>query len=97
MNGYDPAGFDTNGLNADGETWAYYGVWGHLHTGQSHADHKNDHGIINQATANVFQHVAAGSFGVASWVRGGGYVVTEIENREFWLDTNGEPARAAAY
>lgn len=97
VNGYDPAGFDTNGLNADGETWAYYGVWGHLHSGQSHADHKNDHGIINLATNNVFQHISAGSFGVASWVRGGGYVVTEIENREFWLDTNGEPARAAAY
>ncbi|QDU53549.1 hypothetical protein Pan110_59410 [Gimesia panareensis] len=97
VDGIDPAGFDVNGLNSDGETWGYYGVWGHLHTGVYHANHKNDHGVINYTTSNVFQHIAAGSFGVATWVKGGGYVVTEIENREFWLDTNGEPARLVAY
>lgn len=87
--GYDPAGFDINGLNADGETWGYYGVWGHLHTGlASHNqsfDHKNDHGIVNYYANNVYQHTAAGSFGVANWVEGGGYVVTELEQREFWM------------
>lgn len=88
-NGFDPGGFDANGLNADGKTWGYYGVWGHLHTGTTtHAnssDHKNDHGIVNFYANNVFQHTAAGSFGVANWSEGGGYVVVELEQREFWM------------
>ncbi|WP_339730086.1 hypothetical protein [uncultured Gimesia sp.] len=98
--GYDPAGFNSNGLNADGDTWAYYGVWGHLHSGNaSHdLDHQNDHGIVNNRVGNVFQHTAAGSFGIANWVDGGGYVVTELEQREFWMDvTEGNVSRVTTY
>ncbi|QDV53829.1 hypothetical protein [Gimesia fumaroli] len=100
--GYDPAGFDVNGLNANGETWGYYGVWGHLHTGllshQESVEHKNDHGIVNNYANNIYQHTAAGSFGVANWVEGGGYVVTELENREFWMHvTEGNYSRITTY
>ena len=83
-NGFDAGGFDANGLNADGESWGYYGVWGHLHQSTVH-DHKNDHGIVNHAANNTYQHTAAGSFGVANWTQGGAYVVVELEQREFWM------------
>ncbi len=98
--GYDPAGFDVNGLNADGDAWGYYGVWGHLHTSlDTHAaGHKNDHGISNYYNNTAFQHTAAGSFGVASWVRGGGYVVVGLEPREFWLHiSDDDPERSTTY
>ncbi|MFH1304284.1 MAG: hypothetical protein ABIK07_24790 [Planctomycetota bacterium] len=97
--GFDPYGFDINGLNVNGYTWAYYGVWGHLHTGEPGHDnvHKNDHGIVNAYNNLVYQHNAAGSFGVANWVRGGGYVVVELESRDFVLDTaTSIPARPAS-
>ncbi|QDT45764.1 hypothetical protein Pan241w_58920 [Gimesia alba] len=99
--GYDPGGFDVNGLNSDGETWGYYGVWGHLHTGLiSHLngpDHKNDHGIVNYYANNVYQHTAAGSFGIANWVDGDGYVVAELEQREFWLHIDDGSTRETTY
>lgn len=98
--GFDPYGFDVNGVNVSGYTWAYYGVWGHLHTGEPGHDavHKNDHGIVNYYNNIVYQHNAAGSFGVANWVRGGGYVVVELESRDFVLDTaTSLPARNLSY
>lgn len=101
-NGFDPGGFDASGLNADGKTWGYYGVWGHLHTGTpTHAngsDHKNDHGILNFYANNVFQYTAAGSFGIANWSEGGGYVVVELEQREFWMHVQEEaPTQIVTY
>ncbi len=94
--GYDPAGFDINGLNADGESWGYYGVWGHLHQSTTHS-HKNDHGIVNHHANRVYQHTAAGSFGVANWSTGGTYVVVELEQREFWMHVEEEPERENSY
>lgn len=83
--GFDPAGFDVNGLNADGDTWAYYGVWGHLHSGQEAltSAHRNDHGINRAETTNF---TAAGAFGIATWVKGSGFVVAEIEQRDLYID-----------
>ncbi|QDT94756.1 hypothetical protein [Gimesia aquarii] len=98
--GFDPGGFDVNGLDKDGKTWAYYGVWGHLHYGTvaHQSEHKNDHGIVNWFANNIFQHTAAGSFGIANWNEGGGYVVVELEQREFWMHvTEEEPTRIVTY
>ncbi len=95
--GYDYGGFDANGFDREGRQWGYYGVWGHFHQSVEH-EHKNDHGIVNFYALNVFQHTSAGSFGIANYVQGGGYVVVELEQREFWMDVaEEEPAQLTTY
>ncbi|QDT41055.1 hypothetical protein Pan241w_11140 [Gimesia alba] len=87
-NGYDPAGYDVNGLDENGSTWGYFGAWGHFHHGAVSHDtpHKNDHGIDRRFPQ--WQEYSAGSIGVAVWVDGTGYVVSNIEDRDFYIDTD---------